>query len=144
MSNADRLISILGEMFGGDEVEVDAMTIDRMIGALEPVAAEDIVCLMAGTDDNSVATSEGLDGLRGVWADWLGVFARVRFEIESVENVGDNVVVIARQIGTTRHDGVEIAQPSAAVWKFGDGIIEQVEFHLDRSKAMKSARQQGP
>ena len=37
-----------------------------MISALEPVAADDIVCLMAGTDDSFVATSEGLEGLRGV------------------------------------------------------------------------------
>ncbi len=140
MSNSDRLISILGEMFGVDEVEVDAALIDRMISALEPVAADDIVCLMAGTDDSFVATSEGLEGLRGVWADWLGTFASVRFEIESMDEVGENVVVMARQIGTTRHGGVEISQPSAALWKFRDGVVQQVEFHLDRDMAMESAR----
>jgi ketosteroid isomerase-like protein len=44
-----------------------------------------------------------------------------------------------RQIGTTRHGGVEIAQPSAAVWKFRDGRLVRLEFHLDREEAMASA-----
>ncbi len=140
MSNSDLLISILGEIFGVDEVEVDAALIDRMISALEPVAADEIVCVMAGTDASFVATSEGLEGLRSVWADWLGTFARVRFEIESMDEIGENVVVMARQIGTTRHGGVEISQPSAALWKFREGVVQQVEFHLDRDQAMESAR----
>ena len=58
-----------------------------------------------------------------------------------VEEIGDNVLTLARQIGTTRHGGVELEQPSAAVWKFRDGKIVRVEFHLDRDLAQASARE---
>ena len=46
--------------------------------------------------------------------------------------------MFVRQIGTTRH-GVEMIQPSAAVWKFADGLIVRIEFHLDRDEAVASA-----
>ncbi len=62
----------------------------------------------------------------------------MRIEIEQVEEIGDNVLTFVIQTGTTRH-GVEVAQPSAAVWKFRDGLLTRVEFHLDREKAMRSA-----
>jgi hypothetical protein len=39
----------------------------------------------------------------------------------------------------TRHDAVEIEQPSAAVWKFRGDELYRVEFHLDRRAAERSA-----
>ncbi len=58
--------------------------------------------------------------------------------MEAVEEVGENVLTLVNQVGTTRH-GVEVEQPSAAVWKFRDGLLARVEFHLDRERARESA-----
>ena len=143
MSNAERLIEALAQAFPQDDVEMGAELIDAMIAALEPITAPDFVTVMAGPDDSFSATWEGADGMRDAWADWLDSFGRVRFEIQTIEQVGDNVITVGRQVGTTRQGGVEIEQTSAAVWKFREDRIVRVEFHLDREKAEESAREAG-
>jgi ketosteroid isomerase-like protein len=140
VSNAETVIVVLGSVFSDEETEIDKAFIERMIEALTPITAEDVVMTMRGSDDTFIGTYEGFAGLRAGWADWLDSFDRVRFQFEGVEQVGDNVLTYGRQIGTTRHGGVQLEQPSAAVWKFRDGLISQVEFHLDRERAAASAR----
>jgi ketosteroid isomerase-like protein len=142
MSNAETVILALANVFSDEETEIDEAFVERMIEALAPITADDVVMTMRGSDDSFVGTYEGFDGLRDGWADWLESFDRVRFQFEGVEEFGDNVLTWGRQFGTTRHGGVEIEQPSAAVWKFRDGLIGQVEFHLDREKASASARRE--
>ena len=143
MSNAERLIAALGPVSAGDgEVEIDESSIDAMIEALRPLAAPRFTGMMSGqgTVDRNF---EDIDGLQGAWEDWLDVFIRVRFEIVGVEQIGDNVLMVARQVGTTRH-GVDVEQPSAAVWKFDPaGLLTRVEFHLDRQAASASAEEPG-
>jgi ketosteroid isomerase-like protein len=139
MSNAERLMEALARAFSGDESEMDAALVERMISALAPIATDDVVMVMAGPDDSFVATYTGPDGLREGWADWLGSFERVRFQFEGIEELGGNVLTLGRQIGTAQ--GVEVEQPSAAVWKFRDGRLARVEFHLDRGKAHASAQE---
>jgi ketosteroid isomerase-like protein len=139
MSNADRLLAGLAPIFGEAEREVDEALIDDLIAAIARVAAPRVTGSM--TADDSFSTDfEDIDGLRDVWADWLGAFASIRIGIEEVQEIGDNVLTLVVQTGTTRH-GVEVAQPSAAVWKFRDGLLTRVEFHLDREKALASAEE---
>lgn len=139
MSNSERLSEVLAEVFGAEgEIDVDDALIDRMLIALRPLTAPDLTGMMTG-QGAADRRLDGVEGLRTAWADWLDSFACVRLEFEGMEQVGENVVVLARQIGTTRH-GVEIEQPSAAVWKFRDGMLTRVEFHLDRAAALESAR----
>ena len=138
MTNAERLIGILAPVFGEGDTDVDKAVIDRLAVAAEPIIAEDFVVVMSGTEFVET-TYEGIGGLRSAWHDWLESFARVRLEIEGVEEVGENVLTLARQVGVSRH-GVEIEQPSAAVWKFRDGRVTRLEFHLDRDRATRSAQ----
>jgi ketosteroid isomerase-like protein len=142
MGNAERLAGVTAGVVSVEAVAVDDALVDRLIEALRPITAPDVVTVMRGSDEMLMGTYEGLDGLREGWADWLGSFERVTLAIESLEEVGDNVLTLARQVGTTRHGGVEIEQPSAAVWKFRDGRLTRVEFHLDREAAMASAPEQ--
>ena len=137
MSKEDALLAALSSVFSDSETEIDAALVERMIEALRPLTAEDVVMVMRGSDDAFVGTYEGFDGLREGWADWLESFDRVRFEIEAVDVLGDNVITLGRQIGTTQ--GVDLEQPSAAVWKFRDGLIARMVFHLDRAQAVASA-----
>jgi ketosteroid isomerase-like protein len=140
MSNAERLLEALASVFADDETEIDAALIDRMIEALRPITAPDVVMIMRGSDDTFVGTYEGFDGLRQGWEDWLESFERVRFQVEDVEQIGDNVLTLGHQVGTTQ--GVELEQPSAALWKFREGLLGRVEFHLDRDVARSSAEEQ--
>jgi ketosteroid isomerase-like protein len=110
-----------------------------MAEALRPISAPDVVMEMRGSDDSFVGVHEGPDGLREGWVDWLETFDHVRLEFESQEVHGENVLTYVMQRGVTRHGGVEVEQPSAAVWKFRDGAIWKIEFHLDREKALASA-----
>jgi ketosteroid isomerase-like protein len=141
MSNAERLAGAMATVFTGDETTVDEALIERMIAALAPIADAQVTTVMAGPDESFSTTHEGVDGIREAWADWLDSFAEVRFEIEGIEEVGENVLTLGRQIGKSRQAGVEIEQPSAAVWKFRDGKLRRVEFHLDRDRAYESLRE---
>ena len=137
-SNAERLMSALAPVFGsGREVVIDDPTLARMVELLRPLQAPSFSGTMRA-QGSFEQTFDDVDGLRRAWADWLGAFASVRLATESIEPVGDNVLMFVRQIGTTRH-GVEMIQPSAAVWKFADGLIVRIEFHLDRDDAVASA-----
>jgi ketosteroid isomerase-like protein len=137
MTNSDRLMTALAPIFGGGELDVTDALIDRIGDSLDEISADDISGEM--TADSSFSTEfQGRAGLQATWADWLETFSRVRLELEEVEEIGENVITFVNQTGTTRH-GVDIEQPSAAVWKFRDGKLVRVEFHLDRDTARKSA-----
>src|SRR3954451_16824583 len=142
MPNSETDIRVLGDVFADEETEVDEALIERMIAAIGKIAAADFVMRMYGSDDTFVGTHMGAAGGREGWADWLEAFDRVRFQFESIEDIGENVLTMATQIGTTRTGGVEIEQASAAVWKFRDGKLKETEFHLDRDKARSSAEVQ--
>jgi hypothetical protein len=139
MSNSDRLLEVLAPVFTDETVPLGTATIDRMFDALRPVAAPEFSGVMVG--QGTVTRSfDDVEGLREMWHEWLDVFARVRFELEGLEEIGENVVLFVNQIGTTRH-GVDVQQPSAAVWKFRDRLLTRVEFHLDRQAALASANE---
>ena len=141
MSNSERLIAALAPVFASGEAAVDPKTIDRLAAGLAGHATDDFAVEMHGPDEVFVSRREGIEGLRQSWADWLDTFSEVRLEIEGVEEHGENVITYARQVGVTRVGGVEIEQPSASVWKFRDGLVHTVEFHLDRERAERSARE---
>jgi ketosteroid isomerase-like protein len=143
MSNAERLVKILEPVFPDGETVVDEALVERMVAALEPMSSDDFTVVMRG-DEQFEATYTGRQAAIEAWAGWLEVFSQVRFEIESVEEIGDNVLTLARQVGRTRHGDVELEQPSAAVWKFRGEQLARVEFHLDREAARRSARSPAP
>jgi ketosteroid isomerase-like protein len=138
MSNAERLMTALAPIFGEGELEVDEALISRIGDSLDAISVEEITGCMNG--DSTFSTEfQGRDGLLSTWSDWLETFTNVTLEMEAVEEIGDNVLTLVKQIGTTRH-GVDVEQPSAAVWKFRDGRLARVEFHLDRDRARESAQ----
>ncbi len=140
MSNADRLIAVLAPIFAEGELDVDEALIQRIGDSVEQISVDEITGCMTG--DSTFSTEfEGRAGLESTWSDWLETFTRVTLEMEAIEEIGDNVLTFVSQVGTTRH-GVEVAQPSAAVWKFRDGRLARVEFYLDRDKAYASAQGQ--
>ncbi len=141
MSNSERLIAALEPVFGDGERDVDRALIEEIGDSVEAISVDEITGAMTG--DSAFSTEfRGRAGLEETWADWLDTFIRVRLELEAVEEIGENVLTFVNQTGTTRH-GVDLEQPSAAVWKFRDGLLYRVEFHLDREAARDSARERG-
>ena len=51
----------------------------------------------------------------------------------------DKLVFLVRQIGPTKHSGVEVETASATVWWLEDGAIRQAAFYLDQRAALKAA-----
>ena len=138
MSNAERLMAAIGPVFVDAGGDVDDDLIASVGDALEGLLGDELTGEMTA-DPSFTVQFEGPDGLREAWAEWLSAFAQVRIDIEEVQELGENVLTLVNQVGTTRH-GVEVSQPSAAVWKFRDGRLVRIEFHLHRERALASAR----
>jgi ketosteroid isomerase-like protein len=138
MSNSERLIEVMVPALGGLEPRIDAAAVDRMAAAIESIATDDFTCGMVAFDVTQEFT--GTEGVKAAWRDWLEAYSELRFRIGEFREVGENVLMLVDQVGITRHDAVEVEQPSAAVWMFRDGRLRRVEFHLDRSAAERAAQ----
>jgi hypothetical protein len=81
----------------------------------------------------------GLEGLREAMADWTSPYSDYRVFVEGVRETNSGYIFLIRQIGRTRHGGVEVENAGAAVFKGEAGSLERIEFHLDRDEAERSA-----
>ena len=138
MSNSERLIGALAPAMGGLEPRVDEATIDRLAGAIASIATDDFTCGMIAFDVKQ--EFEGPEGVKAAWNDWLEAYTRLDFRIHEFRDVGENVLMLVDQVGITRHGGVEVEQPSAAVWMFRGERLHRVEFHLDPRSAERIAQ----
>jgi hypothetical protein len=138
MPNSERVIAAMKPALGGLEPHLDKPALDRMVNAIETLATDDFSCGMIAFD---VAQEfQGTEALKDAWTDWLEAYSDLQFRIHEFRDVGDNVLMLVDQVAVTRHGGVEVEQPSAAVWKFtDDGRLWRVEFHLDQRAAERSA-----
>lgn len=114
-------------MFSGDPYDqVDAS-----------ILADDVeVSFQPRVDD---ATFTGLDGLAEGWAEWLSAWSSYEADVEDVIDAGDNVVMMVRLRGETRHDNVVIEQPAAVVFTVEGEKVVRLAFHLDRRQALDEA-----
>ena len=105
---------------------------DTASSAFEP----DFICRGVGTPQGEL-DGRGLDGLRRLWTDWLSPWDSYVADVEDVRAVGDSVVVLVRDHGTT--GGFEVDELAASVWWLRDGRVHLVEFHVDREAALRVA-----
>jgi ketosteroid isomerase-like protein len=124
------------ERGGEDRMLGDA---DNFVETFAPYATEDFTCLMeagALTDRYN-----GLEGLREGWRDFLAAFEEIEIVPGELREApgGDAVVEFVHLIGKPIGVAAEIDQQAAAVWRFRDGRLCAVEFHIDRGAAMRSA-----
>jgi ketosteroid isomerase-like protein len=84
-------------------------------------------------------TFSGIDGLTEGWREWLSAWSSYHAELEDFVDAGDNVVMLVRLRGETRHDNVVIEQPAAVVYTLEDGKVVRLAFHLDRRQALEEA-----
>lgn len=135
------MTAIGGVFTPGQRVEVDEERVERLIEAISALLAPDAETVMQATDPAFRGVYRGPEGLREAWRDWLETWERVEFDVEGVELTEGAVISLALQRGVTRHGGVELEQPSAAVFVFDRDQVSRIEFHLDREAARRAARQ---
>jgi ketosteroid isomerase-like protein len=114
--------------------------LETIRGALEEIAAPDLVTLMIGAERGLTGSFHGTEGFIDAWHDFTETFQHLRIEITDLVEAGPDVVYVeTRQIGATATAGVEIDYDAAAVFRFRDQKLEQAEFHLDRAGARRAA-----
>ena len=108
--------------------------------ALEGIAADDLVTLMIGADHGLTGTFHGVNGFVDAWTDFTETFQRLHNRITEMSAAGPEIVYVeTMQTGVTATAGVEVDYQAAAVFRFGDGLLRQAEFHLDRAAGRRAA-----
>jgi ketosteroid isomerase-like protein len=108
-------------------------------GADFSMFADDVEVVFVGLEPGLVdGRYTGVNGLFEGWQDWLAPWSRYEATFEEFIDAGDNVVVLARLRGETKHGGVAVEHDAAAVWTIADGRVVRVAFHLDRRSALES------
>jgi ketosteroid isomerase-like protein len=112
--------------------------VDRIKGALDAIAAPDLVTLMIGADRGLTGTFHGPSGFIEAWRDYSETFQQLDNELtELVEVDPDLIYAETRQRGRTATAGIEVDYAAAAIFRFRDGRLQQAEFHLDRDAARR-------
>jgi hypothetical protein len=143
VSDADDTNALLDDV--RSEVDLDPGTVlkgQEMIDLIEAVLRErahpEYETVMVPNEGPTLNYS-GVDGFREAIDDWLSPWAEFRFEIEELTLVEDMIVMLVRQVGTTKHGGVEIATESGTIWWVVDGLIRRASFYLNREDVRKAA-----
>jgi ketosteroid isomerase-like protein len=121
----------------GTEMDGDGM-LDLMTELLRQAAHPEFVTSMVDQTGRA-AEYEGIAGFREGLSDFMSPYDRYRLRIDEVIEVEDALVFLVRQIGVTKHGGVEVESPGATVWWLEDGSIRQAAFYIDQQAALKAA-----
>jgi ketosteroid isomerase-like protein len=127
-----------GVVFPGGAVLEGREGIDRMTEILRDNVHPEFVTIMT-SEAGLPQEYRGLDGFREALSDWISPYASFRLEIDDAIPMVDKIVFLARQVATTRHDGVEIETSSASVWWLESGAIRQASFYLDQRAGLEAA-----
>jgi hypothetical protein len=115
----------LVDVFGANAPEIDTGGLVRDDATVNMVAR------------NAERATEGSEGFREIWTDWLEPWESYRIYYDDVIERGDRVIMLVRLRGVTKRDRVEMEHEAAGVFRFeGDEVVE-MEFNLDREDALK-------
>jgi ketosteroid isomerase-like protein len=79
----------------------------------------------------------GVEGMREYFRDVDAVWQNFRVELEDVREAGDRLLVLWRVTGTSL-SGVPLAQVSAQVWTWRDGMAWRNESYTDVDEALEA------
>jgi ketosteroid isomerase-like protein len=136
----EELIELIGGgiRFSGGSALEGGEGIETIAALLTEVAASDYVCVMV-SKEGIEREYPGVSGFRDALGDWITPYERFRLQIDEVVPVDDRLVFLVRQVGTTKHGGVEIETPSASVWDLEDGQIKRMTYYIDQQAAREAA-----
>jgi hypothetical protein len=121
----------------GTEMDGDGM-LDVMTELLSEAAHPDFLTVMVDQTGRA-AEYHGIEGFREGLSDFISPYDSYRLRIDEVIEAGAALVFLVRQIGVTKHGGVEVESPGATVWWVQEGSIRQTAFYIDQRAALKAA-----
>jgi ketosteroid isomerase-like protein len=80
-------------------------------------------------------TYRGYDGIRASFERWLEEWDDYRFEAESFEDHGDDVLVVSRESGEGHESGASTGATVYAVMTFRDGKVSRYREFYDEATA---------
>ncbi len=119
-----------------EEPEMEGM-VTACAEALRAIASPDLAVAFVAPDGFR-GDFQGLDGFRDSWLDWLGAFSTYATSIEEIRLGPDVAVMLTRQTLTPRGGETPMEAPAAAAARWDGDLIVRLEFHLDRSVALRS------
>ena len=136
----EELIQLIrqGVLFGGGTAIEGPEGIEFIATLLTETASEEFVTVMVDQAGDETEYP-GVGGFREALNDWITPYERFRLEIDEVVPYDDRLVFFVRQVGTTKHGGVEIETSSGAVWDLADGYITRASFYIDPDHARRHA-----
>jgi ketosteroid isomerase-like protein len=85
------------------------------------------------------ATYDGLDGYRRWYAENYATYDDVRFDVESVQPVGDRVVALARVSGRPKGADERLEIQVGVTYELREGRIWRVRLYLGHERALQAA-----
>jgi len=84
-------------------------------------------------------TYEGLDGVRRFLHDWGSAFDDWRVELDSIHDVGEQVVLLLRQHGRAKATGMVVDMSLGMVFTLQDGLQTWMQMYADPDEALRAA-----
>lgn len=121
-------------------------TVKRVLGVVQrggdAFALEDLVAptaqFHAAREVPGAGTFVGAQGFAEFIRVWTEDFADWTFRLTDVRDVGDRVVVFARQVAVGKGSGVSVEMEFAMLFALPDGLITDVRVYIDRDEALKA------
>jgi ketosteroid isomerase-like protein len=85
------------------------------------------------------ASYEGLDGYRRWYAENYATHDDIRFDVESVQPVGDRVVALARVSGRPKAEGERLEVQVGVTYELREGRIWRVRLYVGHERALQAA-----
>jgi ketosteroid isomerase-like protein len=84
------------------------------------------------------AAYRGHEGVRESLTQWVGTWEGYRFEVDEIIDVGDQVLVRARQRGRGKGSGLEIEATQFNVWTLRDGKAVRMRMFGHEEEALEA------
>lgn len=89
-------------------------------------------------DHPDAQAGRGHQALVRIIGSWVAAFDEWSEEIEEIRDLGDHVLVAAKQRGRGKETGVETELRYALLYEVEDGKISSMTFHSDVAEALEA------
>ncbi len=104
------------------------------------LAAEDIAWLeVSGRPEGGFSERFGRDRMRRSLESLFEAWESYHVEVERIEECGDRVVAIVREVAKGRSSGLEIDGRWGYLVTVKDGLISRIEAYRDAAQALQTA-----
>ena len=104
------------------------------------LAAEDIAWLeVSGRPEGGSSERLGRDRMRSALESLFDAWESYRIEVERIEEAGNRVLAVVREVAKGRASGVEIASRWGYLVNVEDGLIARIEAYRDPAVALQLA-----